>query len=241
MADLFGLSVSTGAVDSIYAETSPRLRGFIAAMVAFMRTLPVLHADETTDRLGTKTCWMHVVSTAMFTLIYASVTRGVDAIDEAGVLRGYRGVVIHDRLAMYWKLKAKHGLCGAHLLRDLADVAGIASQTAWAAGLAALLVEINAACDDARRRGLRQLAPVHQRAFAARYDALVAEGLAANPDPAGGRKRDYYQRRSHNLIGAFRDHRRRVLRYMWPYASEWGVRILIRGGRGRLGHVTPPA
>lgn len=28
---------------------------------------------------------------------------------------------------------------------------------------------------------------------------------------------------------------------IWPYASEWGVRILIRGGRGRLGHVTPPA
>jgi len=29
-------------------------------------------------------------------------------------------VVIHDRLAMYWKLKqAKHGVCSAHLLRDL--------------------------------------------------------------------------------------------------------------------------
>lgn len=183
MVDLFGLRVSTGAVDSIYAETSRLLRGFIAAMVAFMRTLPVLHADETTDRLGTKTCWMHVVSTAAFTLIHGSVTRGGDAIDEAGVLRGYRGVVVHDRLAMYWKLKARHGLCGAHLLRDLADVAGVATQTAWATALAALLAEINAACDDARRRGLRQLAPFHQRAFAARYDALVAEGLAANPDP----------------------------------------------------------
>src|SRR5215210_6258173 len=86
----------------------------------------------------------------MFTLIHASVTRGGD-IDEAGVLRGYRGVVIHDRLAMYWKLQARHGLCGAHLLRDLADVATVATQRSWAAGLAALLVEINAACDDARR------------------------------------------------------------------------------------------
>lgn len=215
MADLFGLGISTGAVDGIYSDASRRLRDFIGALVALLRSLPVLHADETTDRLGTKTCWMHVVSTALFTLIHASVTRGGDAIDEAGVLRGYRGVVVHDRLAMYWKLKAKHGLCGAHLLRDLADVAAVATQTAWAAGLAALLVEINSACDDARRRGLRQLAPVHQRAFAARYDALVAEGLAANPDPAQGRKRDYYQRRSHNLVTAFYDHRRHVLRYMY--------------------------
>ncbi len=215
MADLFGLSISTGAVDAIYSEASRRLRGFIAALVAFLRTLPVLHADETTDRLGTATCWMHVVSTAMFTLIHASVTRGGDAIDEAGVLRGYRGVVVHDRLAMYWKLKAKHGLCAAHLLRDLADVALVATQTAWAAGLAAVLVEVNSACDDARRRGLKQLAPAHQRAFAARYDALVAQGLAANPDPTHGRKRDYYQRRSYNLVTAFGDHRRHVLRYMY--------------------------
>lgn len=215
MADLFGLRISTGAVDAIYSDAFRRLGDFIGALVALLRSLPVLHADETTDRLGTKTCWMHVVSTAMFTLIHASVTRGGDAIDEAGVLRGYRGVVVHDRLAMYWKLKAKHGLCGAHLLRDLADVAGVATQSAWAAGLAALLVEINSACDDARRRGLRQLAPLHQRAFAARYDALVAQGLAANPDPANGRKRDYYQRRSHNLVTAFAEHRRHVLRYMY--------------------------
>ena len=116
---------------------------------------------------------------------------------------------------MYWKLKAKHGLCGAHLLRDLAEVALVAAQTAWAAGLAALLVEVNAACDDARRRGLKQLAPAAQRAFAARYDALVAQGLAANPAPANGRKRGYYERRSHNLVCAFRDHRRHVLRYMY--------------------------
>ncbi|MCA1672056.1 MAG: IS66 family transposase [Actinobacteria bacterium] len=215
MADLFGLGISTGAVDAIYSDASRRLRDFVAALVSLLRTLPVLHADETTDRVGTKTCWMHVVSTAMFTLIHASVTRGSDAIDEAGVLRGYRGVVVHDRLAMYWKLKAKHGLCGAHLLRDLADVAVVATQTAWAAGLAALLVEINAACDDARRRGLRQLGPAHQRGFAARYDALVAQGLAANPDPVQGRKRDYYQRRSHNLVTAFSEHRRHVLRYMY--------------------------
>jgi transposase len=215
MADLFGVRISTGAVDAIYSEASRRLRGFIAALVAFLRTLPVLHADETTDRVGTKTCWMHVVSTALFTLVHASMTRGGDAIDEAGVLRGYRGVVVHDRLAMYWKLKAKHGLCGAHLLRDLAEVALVATQRAWAAGLAALLVEVNAACDDARRRGLRQLAPAAQRAFAGRYDALVAQGLAANPEPASGRKRGYYERRSHNLACAFRDHRQHVLRYMY--------------------------
>lgn len=221
MADLFGLPISSGAVDSVYNDASRRLGGFIAALVVLLRTLPVLHADETSDRIGTKNCWMHVVSTGLYTLIHASVTRGADAIDEAGVLRGYRGVVVHDRLAMYWKLKAKHGVCAAHLLRDLADVAIVATQTAWAAGLAGLLVEINAACDDARLRGLRQLAPAHQRAFAARYDALVGDGVAANPQPASGRKRNYVERRSFNLVSAFATHRQAILRYMYDLDVDW--------------------
>ena len=26
----------------------------------------------------------------------------------------------------------------------------------------------------------------------------------------------------------------------WPYAFKWGLRVLIRGGDGRLGQLTPP-
>jgi len=214
MADLFGIEIATGTVDAIYNDASRRLVGFIAALVAWLRSVPVLHADETTDRIGTATCWMHVVSTGLFTLIHASVTRGTDAIVEAGVLIGYRGVIVHDRLALYWKLKkARHGLCAAHLLRDLASVAEVATQTAWAAGLATLLVEVNVACDAARAAGHKALAPTRQRAFRSRYDDLVAEGLAANPDP--GRKRTSLQRQSFNLATAFAAHRQAVLRYMY--------------------------
>lgn len=215
MADLFNLNISSGSVDSIYAEAHRRLSGFIAALVALLRTLPVLHADETTDRLGTKNCWMHVVSTGLYTLIHASVTRGEEAIRQAGVLLGYQGVVVHDRLALYWKLKsAKHGICGAHLLRDLADVAVVCTQTAWASALAVLLVEINTACEEARQRGLKQLAPTRQRAFATRYDTLVAQGMAANPEPTHA-KRDYLERRSFNLVSAFATHRQSILRFMY--------------------------
>jgi len=140
-SDLFGVRISTGAVDAIYAEAGRRLERFITALVALLRCLPVIHADETTEGIGTLNCWMHLVSTARYSLIHASATRGWDAVKEAGVLLGYRGVVIHDRLALYWKLEtARGGIRGAHLLRDLASVAAISSQAAWASGLAGLLV-----------------------------------------------------------------------------------------------------
>lgn len=222
MADLFGVHISSGAIDAIYAEAARRLTGFISALVTLLRSLPVIHADETTDRIGTKNCWMHVVSTGSFTLIHASVTRGMEAVRAAGVLIGYRGVVIHDRLALYWKLKAaKHGICGAHLLRDLASVAVVATQKQWATGLAGLLVEINAACEKARQAGHKKLAPSLQRAFTARYDTLVEAALAANPAPPPGIKRDYYQRKSFNLATAFATHKKPILAYMRALDVSW--------------------
>lgn len=214
MRDLFGLDISAGAVDSVYAEAGRRLKGFIAALVALLKTLPVLHVDETSDRLETKNCWMHVIATPLYTLLHASLTRGEAAITQMGVLAGYRGVIVHDRLAMYWKLKrAKHGLCSAHLLRDLADVAIVATQTAWAAGLAALLVEINNTCHAARERGETELPRSLRRRFSRRYDQLVAAGLAANPEPTH-RKRDHAERRSYNLVSAFATHKHSILRFM---------------------------
>lgn len=215
MRDMFGVSLSTGTVDAIYGRAGAKLRGFIAALVAWLVTLPVLHADETTDRIGTATCWMHVISTGAYTLIHASFTRGRDAVDEVGVLTRYRGVIVHDRLAMYFTLKrAKHGICGAHLLRDLAAVAQVRSQAAWSTALAELLVEINDACHRARALGHKSLAPASQRDFAARFDTLVADGLAANPAPATGRKRNRLEAGSYNLAAAFRDRRQDILRFM---------------------------
>ena len=247
MRDLFGVRMSTGTIDAIYADAARRLTGFITALVTVLRAAAVVNVDETTDRIGTTTCWMHVTSTRLYTLIHASATRGTQAVRDAGVLVGYRGVIVHDRLALYWQFtKAKHQVCAAHLLRDLASVAEIATQTGWATGLARLLVEINTACDQARAAGHQVLAPSHQRSFAGRYDALVAAAKAANPDPPPGRKRDRLQRESYNLAVAFATHRQSILRFMrdldvgmtnyadvrvmprWVAASWWG------GVAGRL-------
>ena len=216
MRDLFGITMSTGTIDKMYADAARRLNGFIAALVATLRGLSVVHVDETTDRIGTKNCWMHVVSTSMFTLIHASATRGIQAVHDIGVLAGYRGVIVHDRLAMYWQFtKAKHQACAAHLLRDLASVAQVATQKMWATNLAGLLVEINTACDQARSAGHKTLAPTRQREFAARYDQYVTDGHTTNPDPAPGRTRNRLQRDAHNLATAFSKHRPSILRYMY--------------------------
>jgi transposase len=47
MTELFGVRIATGTIDSIYAEAGRRLGRFITALVALLRSLPVIHADET--------------------------------------------------------------------------------------------------------------------------------------------------------------------------------------------------
>jgi len=234
MRDLYGLDVSAGTVDNMYRQAGTKLKGFIAALAALLRTLAVLHCDETTDRVGTATVWMHVVSTSAYTLIHASWTRGYDAVIEMGVLNRYRGVIIHDRLALYWKFKrARHGICGAHLLRDLEEVAVVATQKPWAGGLAGLLVAITRACDDARIAGHARLAPGLVREFTARYDRLVADGLTINPDPPVGVKRSYHSNKAFNLATAFAVHKQPILRFMndldTPFTNNQAERDLRPG------------
>lgn len=93
-------------------------------------------------------------------------------------------------------------------------MAAVAAQAAWASGLAVLLVEMNAACDAARAGGFQRLVPRVEQDFADRYDTLVAQALAANPDPPRGRQRDRLARKSYNLAAAFSTHKQAILAFM---------------------------
>jgi len=107
----------------------------------------------------------------------------------------------------------RHGICSAHLLRDLTAVAEQTAQRQWASGLAGLLVEINDACDAARACGHKALAPNLRRAFDVRYDTLVAKALALNPTPRQ-RARTSAERQAYNPAVAFQTQKASILGYM---------------------------
>lgn len=106
-----------------------------------------------------------------------------------------------------------HAVCNAHILRDLAAAAEIASQKPWADAMAGMLVEAKRRCDAERAAGQSTLSAYQRRKIRASYDALVAEALAANPDPPGGRKRTRAEKVGYNLAVALRDHAEEVLRF----------------------------
>ncbi len=201
MASLLGTPVSTGFIASLVPEAACGLVGFLDELKARLRASALLHVDETFDQVGTKKMWFHVAANELYTFLTASMTRAKSAPDEAGVLPEFSGVMVHDRLSMYFRYpKATHAICHAHVQRDLAAV-GIGFDQGWANDMAALLVEMNNAAHRARDKGKSHLPRRMVDSFLARYDELAAAGLDANPKPVG-RKRDRLEADGYNIAAA---------------------------------------
>jgi transposase len=215
MSEMLGVEVSTGFVASLLPEAAGLLEhsGFIEHIKALLRSADVIHADETSDQVRTDTWYFHVVATSLYTYLFASPTRAKSAPDEAGVLGGFRGIMVHDRLKMYFSYRrARHAVCGAHLVRDLAAVAKVDSQRPWAQGMSELLLAMNAACNAARGAGRSRLGRRQLTAFLERYDAIIADGLSANPAPTH-RGRDRLERDSFNLVMALKNLKSEATRF----------------------------
>ena len=183
LAELFGCPVAEGTVERAVGQCFTQLAAVEAAIKAGIIQAGVVHFDETGLRLGGGLAWLHVASTARLTYYAAHRQRGHGAVDDMDILPGFTGRALHDGWATYWRyLQCAHGLCNAHHLRELTFVAERLGQ-GWAQELADLLREIKRAVDTARAQGEDALAAERQQAFFARYDALLAAGLLANPPP----------------------------------------------------------
>jgi hypothetical protein len=146
-------------------------------------TEEAVHFDESGARVGGKLNWLHSASTGLATLFEIQPKRGSEAMDEIGILPKRTGWCIHDFWKAYLKyLQAKHGLCGAHLLRELTFLVENYSQ-AWANAMIQLLLEIKQAVEAAKVLEQAALSDEQITGFKNRYDQIVAEGPLANPLP----------------------------------------------------------
>ena len=214
LTDLMGAPVSAGWVAGLTLEGAQGLDPFAARLADRLAAEPVVHADETGTRLNGGKAWFHVVGTERLTFLHVHRRRGAAAVEEMGVLARFGGMLVSDRWATYWRYPCRHQVCLSHLLRDLAAVAHYRGQADWAEDMIELLGTILHKRDRARFFGRHQLPAGARAGFRAAYDRIVADGLAATPDPAEGAKRTANQRDAHNLAVALRDHAEEILGFM---------------------------
>ncbi len=183
LAEVFGCPATERTVESAVETCHERLAEVEVAIKQGVTEAKVAHVDETGVNITGQTAWLHVASTAHLTFYAAHHKRGRAAMDEIGIAPRFRGRAVHDGLASYWQYRqCAPALCNAHHLRELTFVEEHLGQH-WAKDLKEVLREIKQAVDDARGQGLTALPTEARQAFARRSDALLEEGMRANPPP----------------------------------------------------------
>jgi transposase len=117
--DLYGVSLSQASIHSFAQEAAAMLTPTVAAIGQAVQASPIAHADESGIRVTGKLHWLHCLVTPSLSWLAPHARRGSAAIEALGLLRGFKGTLIHDGLASYKELECTHSLCNAHHLREL--------------------------------------------------------------------------------------------------------------------------
>jgi len=202
MSDLFGLTMVPATIARMSAACAQRFREFADAVRERVAAARVKHLDETGFRIGGRTQWLHIFSTALLTFYRVASKRG-------SLLSGVCGIVVHDHWHPYYTMKGVlHALCNAHHLRELKALVEIEKEE-WARKMQKLLRRACHTVNLARERG-EPPKPLLIELFDRSYDRILKEGLAfhegqpalVRAPPEGQRKRRGRQRRrtGHNLL-----------------------------------------
>jgi transposase len=213
LSDLFGLKIVPATIARMSAVCARRFQCFADAVRNRVATARVKHMDETGFRIGGRTQWLHIFSTALLTFYRVASKRG-------SLLSGVTGIVVHDHWRPYYTMKGVlHALCNAHHLRELKALVEIEKED-WARKMQGLLRRACHAVNLAKQRGERLKPPLIEL-FDRSYDRILKEGFSfheAQPPlvRAGDRKRRGRQRRrvGHNLLLRLSTRREDVLRFL---------------------------
>ncbi len=233
MADLFGVKLAAATIARMSRTCAERLRGFAETVRDLVAGAAVKHMDETGFRIGGKTQWLHVASTALLTFYRVSAKRG-------SLLANVVGIVVHDHWKPYYTMQGVlHALCNAHHLRELKALVEIEKED-WARKMQRLLRRGCHAANLARERGV-PLKPRLIECFERRYDAVLAEGLvfheaqvplARAAMKGGGKRRGRAPRRTgHNLLLRLATRKEDVLRFLHDPAVPFTNNQAERDGR----------
>ena len=224
-ADQLQIPISEGSIFNFNKEAYRLLGGFENRVQNELAAAKVSHADETGINIGGKRHWLHGFSNNQWTLYHPHEKRGMDAMNDMGVLPRFTGVLCHDHWKPYFKYDCTHALCNAHHLRELTRAWEQDGQK-WAYEMHNLLETINGKVTDA---GGVLDAPESQK-YRKKYRNLLKKADIECPEPIRPKKKGKRGRikrsKSRNLLERLRDYESETLRFMdidyVPFTNNMG-------------------
>lgn len=128
--DLFNHHVSQGSIvsfnETIYTNLEDVEKNIKNELTSSSK---VVHFDETGIYIDKKTQWLHVASNEKLTYYEVHEKRGKKAVNAIGILPSFIGTAVLDCYKTYFTYtNCKHGICNAHILRELNAVTELHNQ-----------------------------------------------------------------------------------------------------------------
>ncbi len=206
-ADLYGYELNTATAQTMLQRTSAKMP--MEAIKNEIIKSEVVNVDETGIKENGLLKWLHTASTKYLTYQYVHSRRGKVAMnDEKSILPMFRGVLVHDCWESYFSFtQAKHAICNAHILRELAGL--IENQESkWGKKMKELLLEMYLASDYGK--GVIEEIGNYQ----ARYQAILELGESEEPRAEKVNQRGKWKRsKGRNLLERLGKHEEAVWRF----------------------------
>jgi len=208
---LIGRLLSEASILKYVMQLHYALEAWEQSAIERLLRMPAIHVDETSLRVERKNHWIHVASAGDITLKFLHPKRGLEAIEDIGIIPRYGGVVIHDCWQSYLSYNhCGHGLCGSHLLRELTFIVD-SNGYRWAANIKRLLKEN---CAIVARRQSKQLTEKEYKSLQKRYRNILTRGekeLPSIPPRQNGKRGRVAKSDAHNLWERLKKHESAVL------------------------------
>ncbi len=213
--DIFSLPISEGTLVNIIRDCSQRLQPVTEQIRQALMNESVGGFDESGCRVEGQRIWIHVASTPELTYYELHDKRGREAMDEIGILPAFKGRAVHDFWKSYYQYGCDHGLCNAHLLRELIFLYEMQGQ-AWANQLIDCLLDMKEAVERAKEKNETDCGEPGVK-LKTRYDTIVQQGFDANPllEEKTPRKRGRRKKtEAQNLLYRLRDFKKDILAFV---------------------------
>jgi transposase len=212
-ADQLHIPISEGSIFNFNKEAYRLLIDFESRAKDELAASNVAHADETGINIGGKGHWLHCLSNDSWTLYHPHERRGLDAMNDMGVLPRFDGILCHDHWKPYYRIDCTHALCNAHHVRELTRAWEQDGQQ-WAQKLKNLLETINRKVADAGGA----LDAKESEKYRRKYRNIIKQGEVECPEPIRPKKKGKRGRikksKSRNLLERLRDYKEDTLRFM---------------------------
>lgn len=210
--DQCGLSISQGTLVNFNTEAFDRLEYFEVLAKKRLIAAGVVNADETGININGERLWLHSASNDLWTLFYPHKNRGVEAMEEMGILKFFKGILCHDHWKPYFSFKCLHALCNAHHLRELERAYEQDGQK-WAKKMKRFLLKLKETVEKADGA----LTDKTAKKYVKRYRAILTKGMSECPvaDDSAKPKRGRSKRsKARNLLERLINFEGETLRFM---------------------------